>query len=135
MGLGNLRRKIESSGGKLTIEPGPEKFIIKVSLNSIAEGIFGEVITRTLAGETVYPDAPPLLKIGQAKSIDFTKRELEVLREKINGFSNQEICQRLAIKKSTLDYHINNILSKTGYPNVLRLSMDVVEQKFIIPDF
>lgn len=93
------------------------------------------VIERTLKGESVYPDTPPVLDIGITKSVDFTPRELEVLREKINGYSNQEICQRLGIKKSTLDYHINNILSKSGYPNVLRLSMDVVEQKFIIPDF
>ena len=101
---------------------------------------FGEenllsVMDRTMAGESVYPDAAPVLQIGEAKSIEFTKRELEVLKEKVNGCSNQEICERLNIKKSTLDYHINNILSKTGYPNTMRLAMDVVEQKFIIPDF
>ena len=94
-----------------------------------------ELIDRTMAGESVYPDAAPVLQIGEAKSIEFTRRELEVLREKVNGCSNQEICERLNIKKSTLDYHMNNILSKTGYPNTVRLAMDVVEQKFIIPDF
>lgn len=101
---------------------------------------FGEedllsVMERTMAGEHIYPGATPVLQIGEAKSIEFTKRELDVLREKVNGCSNQEICERLGIKKSTLDYHINNILSKTGYPNAIRLAMDVVEQKFIIPDF
>ncbi|MGI6752225.1 MAG: response regulator [Anaerovoracaceae bacterium] len=93
------------------------------------------VMERTIEGESIYPETSPVLDIGIAKSIDFTPRELEVLREKINGYSNQEICNRLGIKKSTLDYHIKNILSKSGYSNVLRLSMDVVEQKFIIPDF
>ncbi len=93
------------------------------------------VMDRTMAGASIYPDAAPVLQIGEAKSVEFTKRELEVLREKVNGCSNQEICQRLNIKKSTLDYHMNNILSKTGYPNTVRLAMDVVEQKFIIPEF
>lgn len=101
----------------------------------IGEDNLLEVMDRTMAGESVYPDAPPVLQIGQAQSIEFTPRELDVLREKVNGYSNQEICRRLDIKKSTLDYHVNNILSKSGYTNVLRLSMDVVEQKFIIPDF
>lgn len=94
-----------------------------------------DVMDRTMAGESVYPAAAPVLQIGEAKSVEFTKRELEVLREKVNGCSNQEICQRLNIKKSTLDYHMNNILSKTGYPNTVRLAMDIVEQKFIVPDF
>lgn len=94
-----------------------------------------DVMDRTVAGESVYPDSAPVLQIGMAKSVDFTKRELEVLREKINGCSNQEICERLSIKKPTLEYHMGNILSKTGYPNATRLSMDVVDQKFIIPGF
>ena len=94
-----------------------------------------EVMNRTMNGESVYPESTPVLQIGEIQSIEFTKRELEVLREKVNGYSNQEICQRLEIKKSTLDYHINNILSKSGYIHVMRLSIDVVEKKFIIPDF
>jgi DNA-binding NarL/FixJ family response regulator len=94
-----------------------------------------DVMDKTMMGESVYPDATPVLNIGEARSVDFTPRELDVLREKVNGYSNQEVCQRLEIKKSTLDYHINNILSKTGYTSVMRLSIDIVDQKFIIPDF
>lgn len=112
-------------------EAGCESF----SYKDVGEESLLSVMDRIMAGESVYPGAAPVLRIGKAKSLEFTKRELEVLREKANGCSNQEICKRFHIKKSTLDYHMNNILSKTGYPNTVRLTMDVVEQKFIIPDF
>jgi len=93
------------------------------------------IMDRTVAGEYVYPDAVPILQIGNAQSTDFTEREMDVLREKVCGYSNQEICAHLSIKKSTLEYHINNILSKTGYSSSIRLSVDVTEQGFILSDF
>ena len=40
-----------------------------------------DVMTRTMAGESVYPDATPELQLGLASSYQFTSRELEVLRE------------------------------------------------------
>lgn len=39
-----------------------------------------EVMDRTMKGENVYPDAPPVVMIGTAKSCDFTPGELAVLR-------------------------------------------------------
>lgn len=94
-----------------------------------------DVMNRTMDGESVYPSHAPILKIGNALSTDFTARELDVLREKLSGYTNREICDHLGIKKGTLDYHMNNILSKTGYTNFIKLSVDIAEQKFIIPDF
>ena len=40
-----------------------------------------DVMERTMAGESVYPDATPELQLGLASSYEFTERELEVLRE------------------------------------------------------
>ena len=37
-----------------------------------------EVMDRTMKGESVYPDAPPTVMIGTAKSCDFTQGELLV---------------------------------------------------------
>ncbi len=39
-----------------------------------------DVMERTMAGESVYPDATPELQLGLASSYEFTDRELEVLR-------------------------------------------------------
>ena len=73
-----------------------------------------EVMARTMAGERIYPDKPPLVHIGCASNRDFSERELEVLRELITGDSNAAIGQRLGIAASTVKYHVQNMLDKTG---------------------
>ena len=93
------------------------------------------VMDWTVAGESIYPDKAPVLQIGNARSTDFTPRELEVLREKVTGRSNEEICRRLKMKGPTLAYHVRNILTKTGCQNTTQLTATVVEQKFVLPDF
>jgi two-component system vancomycin resistance associated response regulator VraR len=56
------------------------------------------VMDRTMAGESVYPDDAPVIKIGLAKSTEFTKRELDVLRELVNGRSQKDTADILGIK-------------------------------------
>ncbi len=99
------------------------------------EEVLLDVMKRTMAGESVYPDDTPKMTIGLADSTEFTDRELEVLRELVNGYSRSEICERLGIKIPTLNYHIGNLLSKSGYSNIVKLEVDVVDKKFIIPGF
>lgn len=93
------------------------------------------IIERTMSGEKVYPKETPVVQIGLAKSSEFTERELEVLRELVNGYSRQEICDHLGIAKTTLQYHINNILLKSGYDTKVKLIIDVIEKKFMIAGF
>ncbi len=93
-----------------------------------------EVMEEVMAGQTVYPDSLPVVMVGMAKSSEFTKQELKVLQAKVNGYSNAETCQKLGITLSTLNYHIGNLKSKTGYDNLLQLTADVVMQRFIIAD-
>ena len=69
---------------------------------------------RTMAGEHIYPDRTPVVQIGNANNHDFTDRELEILRELISGDSNAEIGKRLCIGASTVKYHVQNMLEKTG---------------------
>lgn len=48
-----------------------------------------------MKGESVYPDAPPTVMIGTAKSCDFTQGELAVLRLVVEGESykkSQRVC-------------------------------------------
>lgn len=73
-----------------------------------------EVMARTVDGERVYPDEPPVVNIGCATNRDFSERELTVLRELITGDSNSEIGERLGVAPSTVKYHVQNMLEKTG---------------------
>ncbi len=72
------------------------------------------VMNRTMAGESIYPDETPLVNIGCATNHDFSERELEVLRELISGDSNSEIGKRLGVSASTVKFHVQNMLEKTG---------------------
>lgn len=121
----------EHSFIKKAISYGCESFWYKDS--SIEE--FLDVITLTLEGKNIYPKETPVLQIGLAKSTEFTERELEVLRELVNGYSHQEICEHLDIAKTTLQYHINNVLTKSGYDSKIKLIIDITDKKFIIPGF
>ena len=72
------------------------------------------VMARTMAGERIWPDGVPAVQIGNASNRDFSERELDILRELISGDSNAEIGQRLGIAASTVKYHVQNMLEKTG---------------------
>ena len=72
------------------------------------------VMERTMAGESIYPDQTPTVRIGCTNNHEFTDRELEILRELISGDSNAEIGARLGIGASTVKYHVQNMLEKTG---------------------
>lgn len=72
------------------------------------------VMERTMAGEHIYPDETPTVQIGFTNNHDFSERELDILRELISGDSNAEIGARLGIAASTVKYHVQNMLEKTG---------------------
>ncbi len=94
-----------------------------------------QLMDRTMAGECLYPDRTPVLDIGLASSVEFTARELDVLRELVNGHSYKEVADQLGIGERTVKQHISNMLMKTSYKNTLQLVVDVVNQKLIIPGF
>ncbi len=93
-----------------------------------------DVMDNVMAGERHYPLEHPVVVIGTAKSTDFTAKELQILKAKIDGYSTDEICARLNIKLPTLKTHMANIRNKTGYTSLVKLIADIVAKKFIIAD-
>lgn len=92
------------------------------------------VMDRTMAGESVYPDAPPRVKLGLADSSELTDRELEVLRILTTGCPDQEIADRLSISFSTVRTHINHMLDKTGYATRTELAINARLSGIVIPE-
>ena len=82
-----------------------------------------EIMDRTMAGQSVYPDAPPPVAVGNASSADFTEREAAVLRELVSGAGNREIAACLGIAENTVKMHISNMLQKTGFHSRLVLAV------------
>lgn len=74
-----------------------------------------DVMERTMAGENIYPDETPLIHIGNTTNHDFTKRELEILKELTTGDTNTAIAERLHISLPTVKSHIQHLMEKTGF--------------------
>jgi len=94
-----------------------------------------DVCDRVMAGEPVWPEATPCLRVGAVSSRDLTERELEVLRELALGYKYEEIAEHLGITANTVKYHIKNLLQKTGYRNALQLVAEAVDKKLILPKY
>ena len=74
-----------------------------------------DVMERTMAGEHIYPDDTPLIRIGHATNREFTERELDVLKELTTGDTNAEIARRLGVSVATVKSHVLHMMEKTGF--------------------
>ncbi len=82
-----------------------------------------EVMDRTMANESVYPNTLPEVTLGLAKSTEFTERELEVLRIITTGATNGAVAEELGISENTVKAHVRSMLEKTGYQSRTELAI------------
>ena len=92
-----------------------------------------EVMDRTMAGERIWPDHPPVTPLGLADSTEFTERELEVLRLLAEGLTDREIAGRLFVSVTTVRYHVGNLMNKTGFSSRTELAVKAVRSGITIP--
>lgn len=90
------------------------------------------VMDSTVKGENIYPDMTPTLQMGYALSIEFTERELDVLRELITGDTNKEIGDRLNMSQYTVRDYIQSMLEKTGFRSRTELAVKARESGLVI---
>lgn len=90
-----------------------------------------DIIRRTMAGEHIFPDTPPVCEVGTAKSTDFTRGEMKVLRCLVRGMSYSATAQALGIEPTTVKYHVVNMLQKTNLENKLRLALAASNAKLV----
>lgn len=111
-------------------EIGIESFWYK----DVSEETILDIIERTLAGESIYPDSTPVVTLGLAKSSEFTPREIEVLRLPTTGVGNDEIAEKLDISQSTVKTHVKHLLEKTGFETRTQLAIQSRVTGFVIED-
>lgn len=92
-----------------------------------------DVMDRTMAGESVYPDSTPKIKIGHIDSGKFTERELDVLRIMTTGASNAAIAKELGITENTVKNHIRHMMEKTGCTSRTALAIEARVSGVVIP--
>ena len=95
----------------------------------------GELLTvmeQTMAGETVFPDKTPEVKLGLTTSYELTNAELDVLRALMQSTSDEDAARMLNCSKSNIRWHLGRILDKTGYRTRMELLIAVASKNLII---
>ncbi|MDO4650724.1 MAG: response regulator transcription factor [Eubacteriales bacterium] len=93
------------------------------------------VMDRTMAGEHVYPEAPPEVYLGLARSTEFTPKELELLGYLLTNKSLHEIADIMGVDYSTTRYHVKNLKEKTGAKSVVELCYLALKSRMILPEY
>ena len=93
-----------------------------------------DVMERTMAGEHIYPDETPLIRIGNATNHEFTEREMDVLKELTTGDTNAEIARRLHVAVATVKSHIQHLMEKTGFKTRTELVSEARGLGIVIKD-
>jgi len=98
------------------LQAGAISYLLK---NTSAEEL-ADAIRKAAAGKaTLAPEAAQALiqaALGKAEApgADLTERELEVLRHMVQGRSNPDIAKALYLSRSTVKFHVSNVLMKLG---------------------
>ncbi len=105
---------------------GADSFIYKSS--SMKE--FIACIRSTMAGEKHFPTTSRKITFGDDQCT-LTQRELEILRLYSLNYSRKEMAEAMSISESTINFHVNNMLTKTGYKSLLKLALEAANKGYI----
>lgn len=117
------------------INAGAKGFLLKNSdisdvMNAIEQVVAGNNFFSQDILYNVIRNFQPRKELENADA-NFSKREMQVLKEICKGLSNQEIADSLFISKRTVDKHRSNLLSKTNSKNTANLIMYAIKNKII----
>jgi DNA-binding NarL/FixJ family response regulator len=87
---------------------------------------------RTMAGEHIFPDKTPEVKLGLTTSYELTHFELDVLRALMQSTSDEDAASMLGCTKANIRWHVSKILEKTGYRTRMELLIAVAQKNLII---
>jgi NarL family two-component system response regulator LiaR len=87
-------------------------------MKNVSADELADAIRKARAGRsTLAPEAAQVLikaATEPAQEEGLTTRELEILRLMVNGDSNPDIAEKLFVSRSTVKFHVSNILMKLG---------------------
>ena len=115
------------------IESGADGFLLKNSKFAIVKKAIEEVSQgRNYFSQEIIQLMVRQLSADKENKINqnITERETEVLNYICQGFSNNEISEKLQISKRTVDKHRQNLLDKTKSKNTVALVLYAIKNGF-----
>lgn len=91
-----------------------------------------EIIERTLAGESVFPDTSPDVEMKQIVSSQITPRQLEILRRFVMGMTYDEIAADMKLTKNGVRWNLDRMVENGGFKNKHELLAAAIESKLIV---
>lgn len=101
----------------------------------ISESGLLDIMDKTMAGESIYPDKTPEITIGYTTSYEFTPTELDVLRYLAEGISSKSIADKMRITTNTVNTHIKHLKEKTGCTSKTQLAVLASKSKLVLPEY
>ena len=101
------------------------------AVNTVAQGkeYFGETVSRTLMKK--YLAASHSQRSNDKREIFLTDREKEILKLIAEGFTSQEIGEKLFLSHYTIENHRKNMIQKMGLKNTTVLVKYAIEHGII----
>ena len=90
------------------------------------------VMDQTMAGEHIFPDKTPEVRLGRATSYELTHYELDVIRALMKSTSDEDAANTRGCTKANIRWHVGKILEKTGYRTRMELLIAVAQKNLII---
>jgi two-component system response regulator NreC len=120
------------AGGYILKNSGKEELAAAIRAVARGEKFFSPRVSEIMV-ESYLKKEPG--RRGQSGSDDLplTKREKEILTLVAQGFTNQEIADRLFISPRTVDTHRTNMMQKLDIHDVATLVRYAVEHGFVSP--
>jgi len=122
---------------KQTITAGASGYLLKnidieqmlFAIRHIAAG--GRYICSEIVFEMLKKQLDSPSEVVTAQSVDLSQREEEVLHLIADGFTNQEIADKLFTSRRTVEGHRQNLLEKTGTKNTATLIRYAIRNSII----
>jgi two-component system, NarL family, nitrate/nitrite response regulator NarL len=74
------------------------------------------------------------IAVGSTKErFGLTSRELQIVREVVEGSTNREVAQRFHLSEDTVKHHLSNVFDKLGVYNRLEMALYVVHHQLLEP--
>lgn len=90
------------------------------------------VMDRTEAGEHIFPEKTPEVRLGLTTSYELTPSELDVLRALMQSTGDEDAAAMLGCTKANIRWHLGKLLDKTGYRTRMELLIAVARKNLII---